>query len=126
MRPNRHLCLASRNESRYNLRRMGIQINCHHSYTIRVLDAIRTTPHWFFWLAFVVAAACLPDRARAQSPELSIREFSSGQIKKGVRSIGFGGDGATWGNYALVWRDADTHFSTLAMFTTRMEMVFIL
>jgi hypothetical protein len=28
--------------------------------------------------------------------------------KKGVRSIGFGGDGATWGNYGLVWRDADT------------------
>ncbi len=37
-----------------------------------------------------------------------MREFSSGQIKKGVRSIGFGGDGATWGNYAFVWRDADT------------------
>ena len=45
--------------------------------------------------------------ARAQSPELSIREFASGQIKKGVRSIGFGGDGATWGNYGLVYRDAD-------------------
>lgn len=37
-----------------------------------------------------------------------MREFSSGQIKKGVRSIGFGGDGATWGNYSLVWRDEDT------------------
>lgn len=37
-----------------------------------------------------------------------MREFSSGQIKKGVRSIGFGGDGATWGNYGLVWMDADT------------------
>ena len=37
-----------------------------------------------------------------------MREFSSGQIKKGVRSIGFGGDGATWGNYGLVWRDAGT------------------
>ena len=37
-----------------------------------------------------------------------MREFSSGQVKKGVRSIGFGGDGASWGNYALVWRDADT------------------
>jgi hypothetical protein len=35
-----------------------------------------------------------------------MRDFSSGQIKKGVRSIGFGGDGATWGNYGLVWRDA--------------------
>ena len=37
-----------------------------------------------------------------------MREFSSGQIKKGVRSIGFGGDGATWGNYGLVWKDAET------------------
>ncbi|MBS0393156.1 MAG: hypothetical protein JSR54_00950 [Proteobacteria bacterium] len=37
-----------------------------------------------------------------------MRDFASGQIKKGVRSIGFGGDGATWGNYGLVWRDADT------------------
>ena len=37
-----------------------------------------------------------------------MREFSSGQIKKGVRSIGFGGDGATWGNYGLVWMDANT------------------
>lgn len=37
-----------------------------------------------------------------------MRDFSSGQIKKGVRSIGFGGDGATWGNYGLVWRDAGT------------------
>lgn len=37
-----------------------------------------------------------------------MREFASGQIKKGARSIGFGGDGATWGNYALVWKDADT------------------
>ena len=37
-----------------------------------------------------------------------MRDFSSGQIKKGVRSIGFGGDGATWGNYGLVWQDANT------------------
>jgi hypothetical protein len=42
------------------------------------------------------------------SPELSMRDFASGQVKKGVRSIGFGGDGATWGNYALVWKDAGT------------------
>src|SRR5579862_3282204 len=42
------------------------------------------------------------------SPELSMREFASGQIKKGVRSIGFGGDGATWGNYGLVYRAHDT------------------
>ncbi len=46
--------------------------------------------------------------AAAQSPELAIRELSSGQVKKGVRSIGFGGDGATWGNYSLVYRDAGT------------------
>jgi hypothetical protein len=63
--------------------------------------------------ARVVLLACLAlalsaPPVRAQSPELSLREFSSGQIKKGVRSIGFGGDGATWGNYGLVWRDADT------------------
>ncbi|HXB43049.1 MAG TPA: hypothetical protein VNV85_03295 [Puia sp.] len=41
-----------------------------------------------------------------QSPEISLREFASGQIKKGVRSIGMGGNGATWGNYALVWKDS--------------------
>lgn len=46
--------------------------------------------------------------AAQTSPELAMRDFSSGQIKKGVRSIGFGGDGATWGNYGLVWRDAGT------------------
>src|ERR1700754_131598 len=43
-----------------------------------------------------------------QSPELSMRELASGQIKKGVRSIGMGGDGATWGNYSLVYRDSGT------------------
>jgi hypothetical protein len=41
-------------------------------------------------------------------PEISLREFASGQIKKGVRSIGMGGDGATLGNYALIYRDAGT------------------
>jgi hypothetical protein len=64
-------------------------------------------------LAFLFAALCLlicstAEEARAQSPELAMRDLSSGQIKKGSRSIGFGGDGATWGNYALVWKDADT------------------
>lgn len=57
-------------------------------------------------IGMIGAAAALP--VQAQSPELALREFSSGQIKKGVRSIGFGGDGASWGNYGLVWRDADT------------------
>jgi hypothetical protein len=58
--------------------------------------------------AMVVIAACFPHATRAQSPELSMRDFSSGQIKKGVRTIGLGGDGATWGNYGLVWEDAGT------------------
>lgn len=71
-------------------------------------------------LAMAVSLAFgIVDTARAQSPELTMRDFSSGQIKKGSRSIGFGGDGATWGNYALVWNDAnttlvdyaDTHFT---------------
>ena len=58
------------------------------------------------WIVlFVVMSARV---ASAQSPELSMREFASGQIKKGVRSIGFGGDGATWGNYGLVYRAHDT------------------
>ncbi|HEX8789758.1 MAG TPA: hypothetical protein VF765_02320 [Polyangiaceae bacterium] len=39
-------------------------------------------------------------------PETALREFAGGQIKKGVRTIGMGGDGATTGNYALVYRDA--------------------
>ncbi len=63
-------------------------------------------------LAAILTIAALmaggPQLAAADSPELSMRDFSSGQIKKGVRSIGFGGDGATWGNYGLVWRDAGT------------------
>jgi len=58
------------------------------------------------WSLLVLAAVGFASAASAQSPELAMRELASGQIKKGVRSIGFGGDGATWGNYALVWRDA--------------------
>jgi hypothetical protein len=41
-------------------------------------------------------------------PEVAMREFASSQIKKGVRTLGLGGDGATTGNYALNWRDAST------------------
>ena len=59
-------------------------------------------------VAVAGASAVSMGQARAQSPELAMREFASGQIKKGVRSIGFGGDGATWGNYGLVYRDAAT------------------
>lgn len=58
--------------------------------------------------AFALSPLAVLPCAWAQSPELALREFASGQIKKGVRSIGFGGDGATWGNYALVYRDAST------------------
>ncbi|HMI66802.1 MAG TPA: hypothetical protein VK517_12225 [Cyclobacteriaceae bacterium] len=47
-------------------------------------------------------------RSLSQSPEISLREFASSQIKKGVRSLGMGGNGATWGNYALTWRDSGT------------------
>jgi hypothetical protein len=39
-------------------------------------------------------------------PETALREYAGGQVKKGVRTIGMGGDGATTGNYALVYRDA--------------------
>jgi hypothetical protein len=56
------------------------------------------------WLGIAFGLATF--RAAQAGPELSIREFASGQIKKGVRSIGMGGDGATWGNYALVFREA--------------------
>src|ERR1700722_7922066 len=63
------------------------------------------------WLALFLVSAIVvgfAHSARAQSPELAMRDFASNQIKKGVRSIGFGGDGATWGNYGLVWKDAGT------------------
>ena len=63
------------------------------------------------WLVVAcIGLALLPSKPSfgQTSPELAMRDFSSGQIKKGVRSIGFGGDGATWGNYGLVWRDAGT------------------
>jgi hypothetical protein len=66
-------------------------------------------PSWRLILsAVLITLSTYSERASAQSPELAMRDLSSGQIKKGSRSIGFGGDGATWGNYALVWKDADT------------------
>jgi hypothetical protein len=60
------------------------------------------------WLRTAVvglAFLCLGDEAHA-GPETALREFAGGQVKKGVRTIGMGGDGATTGNYALVYRDA--------------------
>ncbi len=59
-------------------------------------------------LCFASALFLLAIASYGQSPEFSLREFASGQIKKGVRSIGMGGDGATWGSYALVYRDSGT------------------
>jgi len=66
---------------------------------------------WMRHILLVVAIAAglaIAGVAHAQSPEMTMRDFSSGQIKKGSRSIGFGGDGATWGNYSLVWKDEST------------------
>jgi hypothetical protein len=45
-------------------------------------------------------------RGASAGPETALREFAGGQVKKGVRTIGMGGDGATTGNYALVYKDA--------------------
>lgn len=54
-----------------------------------------------FGLAILAAAG-----SATAGPEIALREFAGGQIKKGVRTIGMGGDGATTGNYALVYKDA--------------------
>lgn len=76
------------------------------SATVSKRDASSRIPRWLF-AAFFGLNVILSRPIFAQaSPELSMRDFASGQVKKGVRSIGFGGDGATWGNYALVWKDA--------------------
>jgi hypothetical protein len=56
-------------------------------------------------LALVAAWLGAPAPAHA-GPETALREFAGGQVKKGVRTIGMGGDGATTGNYALVYKDA--------------------
>lgn len=54
----------------------------------------------------VMSAIVLAAAPAAAGPETALREFAGGQIKKGVRTIGMGGDGATTGNYALVYKDA--------------------
>ena len=54
-------------------------------------------------IALSLALLALPAHA---GPETALREFAGGQVKKGVRTIGMGGDGATTGNYALVYKDA--------------------
>ena len=58
-------------------------------------------------LAGALALSCaLHVSQAAAGPETSLRELAGGQVKKGVRTIGLGGDGATTGNYALVYKDA--------------------
>ncbi len=59
------------------------------------------SPRWFIGLAIIGLAS-----SAAAGPETVLREFAGGQVKKGVRTIGMGGDGATTGNYALVYKDA--------------------
>jgi hypothetical protein len=54
----------------------------------------------------IIAALLLIAGVANAGPEMALREFAGGQVKKGVRTIGMGGDGATTGNYALVYRDA--------------------
>jgi hypothetical protein len=56
-------------------------------------------------VAVIGVALAAPAVAYA-GPETALREFAGGQVKKGVRTIGMGGDGATTGNYALVYKDA--------------------
>ncbi len=56
-------------------------------------------------VVFSVSLLALAGEAHA-GPETALREFAGGQVKKGVRTIGMGGDGATTGNYALVYKDA--------------------
>ncbi len=51
-------------------------------------------------------ASCAVGGEALAGPETALREFAGGQVKKGVRTIGMGGDGATTGNYALVYKDA--------------------
>src|SRR5512142_2880213 len=51
-------------------------------------------------------AVLLASTSALAGPETALREFAGGQVKKGVRTIGMGGDGATTGNYALVYKDA--------------------
>jgi hypothetical protein len=59
------------------------------------------------WLAIVASVTLTTaPRAAKAGPETALREFAGGQVKKGVRTIGMGGDGATTGNYALVYKDA--------------------
>ena len=61
-----------------------------------------------FWRPTLAIVLCLTAGVASAGPEVAIREFASAQIKKGVRVVGMGGDGATGGNYALNWKDTST------------------
>jgi hypothetical protein len=58
-------------------------------------------------LALAVGVA-LSARSARGGPETAMREFASSQVQKGMRALGMGGDGATQGNYSLIYRDAGT------------------
>jgi hypothetical protein len=66
---------------------------------------MRPASLWIIAPIIALQFVTLPLEAHA-GPETSLREFAGGQVKKGVRTIGMGGDGATTGNYALVYKDA--------------------
>ena len=57
-------------------------------------------------VGLLVAAVVAVATSAQAGPETALRELAGGQVKKGVRTIGMGGDGATTGNYALVYKDA--------------------
>jgi hypothetical protein len=50
-----------------------------------------------------------PAVATAAGPEIALREFAGGQIKKGVRTIGMGGVGADGGRLRQAQRESHRH-----------------
>lgn len=88
---------------------ISLQPSLLNTYTVAGVDLIISWRRYYSQIIILlIFISQFPNFAQADSPELVMREFSSGQIKKGVRSMGFGGDGATFGNYGLVWKDAGT------------------
>jgi len=87
---------------------MGLRVRRGITLAASGPNAGRRVPGWLFVACLGLCVMVSRPVFAQASPELSMRDFASAQVKKGVRSIGFGGDGATWGNYALVWKDADS------------------
>jgi hypothetical protein len=58
------------------------------------------------FVLMVLVAVALSSRLARGGPETAMREFASSQVQKGMRVLGMGGDGATQGNYSLIYRDA--------------------